>query len=177
MKRSNILALITVTALGFAFALPATNAVAQQKQRVAYKVAPENSKYTQQHAIDVGDAPGHQVRVYELHRTFPGNAPVINGLKLTESWSRAVTDYINGNGSSTGYTVYVLENGDKFFSRTALVAQSDGSGKLTATSAGPITGGTGKVAGIQGMIRSLATAEPKTGFNEGQTEIEYWFAK
>jgi hypothetical protein len=64
-------------------------------------VAPENSKYTQQHAIDVGDAPGHQVRIYELHRTFPGNAPVVNGLKLTKSWRRAVTDYIDGNGSST----------------------------------------------------------------------------
>jgi hypothetical protein len=73
--------------------------------------------------------------------------------------------------------VYVVENGDKFFSRTALVAQSDGSGKLSATSAGPITGGTGKVAGIQGMIRSVATAEPKTGINDGQTEIEYWLAK
>jgi hypothetical protein len=88
-----------------------------------------------------------------------------------------VTDYIDGNGSSTTYTVYVLENGDKFFSRAALVAQSDGSGKLTATTVGPITGGTGKMAGVQGITRGVATANPKSGVNEGQTEIEYWFTK
>ena len=176
MNRRRMLTPAIMAVLGLAVAVPA-GALAQEKQRVTYKVAPENSKYTQQHVIDVGDVPGHQVRVYELHRTFPANAPVINGLRLTETWGRAVTDYIDGNGSSTTYTVYVLENGDKFFSRAALVAQSDGSGKLTATSVGPITGGTGKFAGIQGMVSGLATATPKTGINEGQTAIEYWFVK
>ena len=81
------------------------------------------------------------------------------------------------NRPSTTYTVYVLENGGKFFSRAALVAQSNDSGKLTATSVGPITGGTGKFAGIQGTVRGLATATPNTAINEGQTTIEYWFVK
>ena len=40
-------------------------AAAQEKQRVSMKTPAENTKYTQQVFIDVGDAPGHQVRAYE----------------------------------------------------------------------------------------------------------------
>jgi hypothetical protein len=39
--------------------------------------------------------------------------------------------------------------------------------------AGPITGGTGKLAGIHGTVRTFGTAEPKAGINENQTDIEY----
>ena len=73
--------------------------------------------------------------------------------------------------------MYVLENGDKFFTRSVLVAQSTGSGKLTATTVGQITGGTGKFAGIQGIVRTVNTADPKAGVNEGQTDIEYTIGK
>jgi hypothetical protein len=68
----------------------------------------------------------------------------------------------------------MLENGDKIFSRTALIAQSLGSG---TTSAGTITGGTGKLAGIRGILRTTGTAQPTAGVNENQTDIEYWFQK
>jgi hypothetical protein len=37
---------------------------------------------------------------------------VINGVKLVESWSRGTSDFADGNGLTTGYDVYVLENGD-----------------------------------------------------------------
>jgi len=157
--------------------LSCAGAVAQQKQHVSYKVTAENSKYTEQHAIDVGDLPGHQVRVFEIHRTFPTNAPVINGLKLTEQWTRSATDYIDNTGSSVTYGVYVLENGDKFFTRGNLVAQSPAPGKLSNWVAGTITGGTGRLIGIQGVVRSSGTAEPKAGVNETQTDIDYWFEK
>jgi hypothetical protein len=177
MNRLITLALITMAVLCLAVALPAGEATAQQKQRVSFKTPPENSKYAQQHAIEVGDMPGHEVRVYEIHRTYPSNAPVINGLKLAESWTRGVSDYIDGNGSNTSYNVYILENGDRLFTRVALVAQSLGTGKLTTASAGTITGGTGKVAGIQGTVRTLGTSEPKAGVNDNQTDIEYWMAK
>jgi hypothetical protein len=177
MSRTFTLALTTVGLLGLAVALPADHVVAQQKQQVSYKSLPENSKYTQQQVIDAEDAPGHQLRVYELFRSFPTNAPVINGVKLKETWSRGISDYTDSNGSNTNYTVYVLENGDKFFAKGLTIAQSPRSGKLSTTSVGQITGGTGKFAGMQGMIRASGTADPKAGFNEGQTEIEYWFAK
>jgi hypothetical protein len=176
MRRSVQFALTTFALMGCAVLL-AGGAFAQQKQHVSYKVTAENSKYTEQHAIDVGDLPGHQVRVFEIHRTFPTNAPVINGLKLTEQWTRSATDYIDNTGSSVTYGVYVMENGDKFFTRGTLVAQSPAPGKLSNWVAGTITGGTGKLIGIQGVVRSSGTAEPKAGTNETQTDIDYWFEK
>ena len=163
----------TLVALLFLIGLPAVDAIAQEKQRLTFKTSAENTKYTQQHAIEVGDISGHQVRVYELHRTFPNNAPVINGMALKEQWTRALSDYTDNNGPGTTYGVYVLENGDKFFTRSTLVAQSAGSGKLTASTVGYITGGTGKLSGIQGIVRTVNTADPKAGVNEGQTELEY----
>jgi len=146
-------------------------------QRVSFKSAPENTKYTQQHVIEVGDVPNHQVRIYEIHRTYPTNPPVINGEKLKEQWTRATSDYTDNSGSGVTYSVYILESGDKFFVRTSLIAQSEGGGKLTATTVGTITGGTGKLAGMQGKTLGVAHADPKAGINENQTTIEYRIAK
>jgi hypothetical protein len=157
--------------------LAAVDVAAQEKQQVSFKTSAENTKYTQQHMIDVGDFPGHQVRVYEIHRTFPKNAPVISGVAIKEQWTRAISDYTDNNGPGTTYGIYVLENGDKFFTRSSLVAQSTGAGKLTASTVGYIIGGTGKFAGIKGIVRTVNTADPKAGVNEGQTEIEYTLAK
>jgi hypothetical protein len=169
----HVLVFATMTAIGLALVLPTDSAVAQQKQHVSYKVTAENAKYTQQQFLDVGDVPGHQVRIFEIYRTFPTNAPVINGIKLKEQWVRAFSDYIDNNGTTINYSVFVLENGDKFFSHTSGVSQTPGSGKLTNMTAGHITGGTGKLAGIQGIIRSTGSADIKAGLNETQTEIEY----
>ena len=153
--------------------LPANDAVAQE--RLVFKVAAENTRYTQQYTIEVGDVPGHQVRLFEIRRTYPSNAPVINGMKLVESWSRGISDYTNNNGEATVYGVYVLENGDKFFTRATLVAlQSPEATNLTATAAGPITGGTGKLARINGMARILTSADPQMGMNETQVDLQYW---
>jgi hypothetical protein len=164
MNRRSMLSLAASGLIG----LCATGvAAAQEKQRVSMKTPAENTKYTQQIFIDVGDAPGHQVRAYEIHRTYPSNPPVINGVKLVESWSRG----------TTGYDVYVLENGDKFFDRYSCVAQNPGAGKLAVTCVSPITGGTGKFAGIRGVTRSAVAADPKAGFNENQAELEYWIEK
>jgi hypothetical protein len=176
MNRRRIFTFAVTAVLGLAVAVPAGDASAQEKQRVSFKVPAENAKYTQQLFIDVGDVPGHQVRVFE-RRNVPGNPPMINGLKLVETWSRVTTDYTDNNGTSAGYGVFVLENGDKFFARFASVAQSTGAGKLTGMTVGPITGGTGKFAGIRGVIRSFNTADPKAGVYDGQTDIEYWIEK
>jgi len=175
MNRRSALDISLITALGLVVSL--SNAVAQQKQHVSFKSAAENSKYTEQHVIDVGDIPGHQVRVYEIHRTYPTNPPMINGLKLTDVWTRATSDYINGMGSGNNYGIYVVENGDKFFVRSTLVAQSSGTGKLTATVSGVIAGGTGKLSGITGTVQSVTQADPKAGFNENQTDIDYSIEK
>ena len=167
--------LTTAALLCLAVALPC-NALAQQKQQVSFKSPAENTKYTQQLILDAGDVPNHIVRVFELHYTYPNNAPVINGLKLVEAWARGITDYLDGNGPGTVYSVYVMENGDRFSTRTALLVQNI-AGKLTATNVGNISGGTGKFAGTQGIIRVSTNFDYKTGFNESQTDIEYTVGK
>src|SRR5258708_12340737 len=92
MNRRTGLTLMTMGLVSLEVALPAGNAVAQQKQRVSYKVSSENSKFAQQLNIDAGDLPNHIMRVYEVRRTFPNDAPVINGLKLFKEWDRATAD-------------------------------------------------------------------------------------
>jgi len=175
MKQRTQFVLAALTLLSLS--LPTCEAVAQQKQRVSYKSPVENTKYTKQTILDVGDMSGHQVRIFEIHRTYPNSPPMINGLKLVEQWTRGTSDYTDNNGTAYTYGVYVMENGDKFFSRTTVLAQSVGSEKFTNATVGYITGGTGKLAGIEGIVRSTGSAEPKAGVNENQTDLEYWFSK
>jgi hypothetical protein len=175
MSRRTTLTLTTIALLSVAVALPTTRTVAQEKQQISYKTTAEQSKYTQQLNLNAADIPNHVVRAFELHR-IPSNPPVINGQKLVEDTSWGLTDIVDGNGSATLYTVYAMENGDKFFARANLVIESTG-GKLTATQVGRIIGGTGKLAGMQGMTRVITHFDIKSGFNEGQTDIEYLIAK
>jgi hypothetical protein len=177
MNRRTKLTLTTVALLCLAIAVLAGGASAQQAQHVSYKVGAENSKYTQQQFLDVGDVAAHQVRSFEIYRTFPANAPVINGVKMKEQWTRGISDYVDNNGTATTYSVYVLENGDKFFTRGTTLARSAGPGKLTNMTVSYISGGTGKLAGIQGFVRTTGSAEPKAGVNETQVEIEYSIGK
>ena len=177
MNRRTTLAFTTTALLCLVVALPTGHAVAQEKQHVSYKTPAENSEYTQQMSIDVGDVPGHVVRAFEIQRTFPNNAPVINGLKIAEQWTRGHGDLIGGNGNAIVYGVYIMENGDKIFTRGTLVAQSLGGDVFTTATAGPITGGTGKFAGITGIIRTTGTSNPKAGFTETQYELEFSIAK
>jgi hypothetical protein len=176
MNRTSTFAAATIALLSCAVAVPTNHAVAQEKQHVSFKSPAESSKYTQQLNVDVGDAPNHIVRVFEIHHTYANDAPIINGLKLVESWERATGDRFDGNGDGTDYLVFVMENGDKFFARMSLAVQNV-AGKLSATNVGHITGGTGKFAGMQGIVRGAANFNYTTGFNENQTDIEYWFAK
>jgi hypothetical protein len=127
MTHRNTLTLTTV-ALCLAISLPA---FAQEKHQISYKTTAETSKYTQQLNLNAGDTPNHVVRAFELHRV-PSNAALINGVKLAEDDNWGLTDLVDGNGSATVYSVYSMENGDKFFARAVLVIENTG-GKLTAT--------------------------------------------
>jgi hypothetical protein len=178
MNRLSTFTLTTMALVSLIVALPAGHTFAQQTaQKVSYKVTAENSKFTQQQFLDIGDVPGHQVRSFELHRTFPTNAPVINGVKVKEMWTRGISDYTNNTGANTNYSEYVLENGDKFYTRATTIAQGAGGGKLINSSAGTIIGGTGTLTGIRGIVKSSGSADPKAGFNETQAEIEYMIVK
>ena len=177
MTRKAGIILTTIALFGLAVALPVGDALAQQKQKVSYKVPAENTKYTQQLTIDAGDTAGHEVRVFEIHRTFASDAPVINGIKLKETWARGFSDYTDYNGPSASYVTYVFENGDKFFVHNTTLGQKNATGKRTTVSVGKITGGTGKFVGIQGMTRSSGLSDPKAGQNATDVEVEFWLAK
>ena len=157
--------------------LVATGALAQQKQKVSYKAGAGDSKYTQRHVLDGGDEAGHTMVLFEIHRTFGADAPSIGGAKLKETWSRGFGDYIDNNGISTNYTTYVMDTGDRFFALTRTMGQADAAGRRTTVAVGEIRGGTGKLAGIKGMVRSKGVSEGKAGYNEQSSEIEYWLPK
>jgi hypothetical protein len=177
MKRIAMILLTTAALLCLAAAPRAGDALAQP-QRLTIKVEPANARYTQQHTIDVGDVPGHRVRVFEIRRTYPSNPPVINGVKIVESWTRGISDYTNNNGPSIVYHVYVGENGDKFFvTSSAISVQPPGTRRMTITTVGTITGGTGEFFGIQGVLRLSASSDLEAGVNESQVELEYWFSR
>jgi hypothetical protein len=151
----------------------ASTAIAQEKQRVSFSTPNENTKYTEKtENIDLGDVPNHILRVFEIQRTYPNNAPMINGMKMVESWTRGAGDRIDGTGTNLQYVVFIMDNGDKIFARMEGTAIND-SGKITVMIAGRITGGTGKLARIQGVIREMVNFDPKTNSNENRTEIEY----
>src|SRR5262249_50911037 len=130
-------ALGMTVALGVALTAPV--AMAQEKHHVSYDTPATQTTYTQQHVIDVGDIPGHQARLFEIRRIYGDDAPIINGSKLKEQWTRGMSDYIDNNGPALIYNVWILENGEKFFVRTSLVAQSSEDGKLTNMTSGSIT--------------------------------------
>ena len=62
-------------AAGCVLLAASTSGWAQQKQKYLYKGPPGITKYVEQHAIDVGDVPGHQIRVAQLHTTYGDDAP------------------------------------------------------------------------------------------------------
>ena len=116
------------------------------------------SSYPQQLNIDVGDAPGHIVGVYEIHTVAGLNAkPNCEGLKDKESWSHGLRDYHDRNGRVSGYTVTTLENGDKIYKElsgtTETTVAPDGSTKTTTETVATWTGGTGHYQAVRGIER------------------------
>ena len=176
MYRPITLTLPTTALLFLGVALPTDSAVAQQKQHVSYKTSAANSKYVQQLNVDAGDVPGHIVRVFDLTRDHRDNSPVINGIKLVEETTRGLTDIIDGNGVATLYSVFIMENGDKFFARSVQVSTGE-SGTITAIATGPITGGTGKFEQIHGIVKFSVKFNVTSGFNEGEADIDYSIGK
>jgi hypothetical protein len=173
MKATLFAALVAVSA--------ASGALAQEKYKYSFKAPDGVTKYTKQHTLDVGDVPGHQIRVAETHTVYTGDAPVYAGVKVKEAWGRLTSDYVDGSGHAVNYAVAVMENGDKVFSRTQLLLQSstgaDGVRKNAFTTVTTITGGTGKFVGIRGSLRGQGATDFKTGTSNNLTEGEYWFEK
>jgi hypothetical protein len=184
MKAQSIKLSPTVFAVGVGVALTAfgsAEAAGQEKCKMSWEVPAANGSYTGQHAFDVGDVPGHQIRIFELRRTFPDDEPNCEGLKRVEQWLRGSSDYIDLNGPAWGYAVTLLENGDKIFAEFSSATQTtvgpDGSKTSEATTVHRWTGGTGKYQGVRGIQRESTVFDPEKNFLETRAEAEYWFEK
>jgi hypothetical protein len=186
-----------IIAAALVFAQPAL-AQTPQKQRISYRAPASTTQYTQQHVIEAGDVPGHQIRVFEIHRTFgstavgvatsasdkqakaASDAPVFNGIEAKEIWTRGFSDYTDGSGRVHGYSVYNLESGDKIFSSYEGLALTPAGGKTNATYVITFTGGTGQFKNIRGMMRGTGIftfSGGKVGSIDTQYEGEYWIER
>jgi hypothetical protein len=137
-----------------------------------------NIKYIVSQNVDVGDAPNHFVRLFHADNKVPNNAASINGLKLVDVFTRGTGELTDGHGGGSLYIVFVADNGDKLVSRNIWVAQGMPP-NLTATSAGSIVSGTGKLANVQGTTHFVATFNPTPGgvVSNTQFDIEYSIGK
>jgi hypothetical protein len=178
MKLPSLSATCSATVL-LAALLASSPAAAKERCRLSWEIRPADTTYTQQHAIDVGDVPGHQLRVFEAHRRFPDDKPNCEGLRRTESWARVASDYVDRNGPNSGYLTIVLENGDRIFGRMSGTSQTstaaDGSQRSVATTVTTYTGGTGRYRSVRGVQRESIVFDPERNFNQVQAEAEYWF--
>ena len=162
-----------------AFILP-TIVVAQQKVKYSFSaIVP--GKYIEQHVLEVGDIPGHQIRVAALNTKYGEETPVFDGAKVTESSGWISSDYINGSGRFLQYTVRQMGNGDKIYQNTEGQSHtsigSDGGRKTTYSTVTIIRGGTGKFATIRGILKGSGATDFKTGPVNNNVEGEYWFEK
>ena len=149
--------LITVGVLALLVALAANPASPQQRVAASFKVPASDSKYTKNFTIDIEDVPNHQIRIYEAYVDYSKNSVAFADVKVKEAWIRDFSDYIETNGHANGYVVYIMDNGDRFFTRRELVRQTiaepDGTKRSVAIGVEAITGGTGKFKGMRGMLR------------------------
>ncbi len=150
------------------------------KRSVVFEAPAEACRFTRQFAIEVGDAPGHELRVFELLRSYGDDAPSIEGAVLQEAWIRGVTDFTDLNGLGSSYVTYVMRNGERIYARGHFLAhrlpESKGTGFLTNLTGLTVTGGTGRFLGIRGIVRAETVSNNAT-YNRNRTEIEYWMEK
>jgi hypothetical protein len=151
---------------------------AQQKHKFFYERSADTSEYTQQQRIDIGDIPGHQIRVYELKSVYPDESVKFLDVPVKEEFNRAFSDYINTNGRHFGYCLYTMKNGDKIHCRidgtTQATVNADGGKSITFSGVTTLTGGTGKFRGIRGTLRYSGFYDPIANRSGDKTDGEYW---
>jgi hypothetical protein len=198
--KAKLLAAVVVALPAMAQDKPAATAP-REKQKISYRASASTAKYTQQHVIEVGDVPGHQIRLLELQRTFPAasgttgtsdsqratasasspaDTPIFNGVRATEQWARAVSDYVDANGRVFGYVIFNMENGDKIFGRYEGLSLTAAGAKTNSSFVFTFTGGTGKFKDLRGTMRGTGVvtfAGSRAGSIETQYDGEYWFEK
>ena len=159
----------------------AADVAAQEKHKYFFKPPPGTTRYTETHLMDVGDVPGHQMRMAEIQTKYSGEAPSYDGVKVVSIRTVLVSDYTDGTGRAFSYGVQTLETGDKVYLRTEILSHSstgaDGKRVTSYSSVATLAGGTGRFKGIRGALRSTGGTDLKTGTSGVHVEGEYWFEK
>lgn len=167
---------VFASCLAIAYATPSW---AQQTQTVTLPSVVTN--FTQQHMMEVGDVPNHQLRLFEYTRSYGADGPVIAGVHLKEALVHGMTNYTNSTGSGEVYQVLTMANGDKVYAHGTVVSHgapaSNGKRSWSSLAAFTITGGTGKFSGLRGLIRSETNVDPAANQSTSKGEIEYWMEK
>jgi hypothetical protein len=153
--------------LSFLLAASAATALAQTKISGTGKCG----KADEQHAIEVGDRPGHVLVVVKFSCTW--TTPIeMAGIK-SKSYIGTVTSDASGEKSQErGYVVVTMDNGDKTYLRFQGAGTTKAGGAHSGEGTWSYTGGTGKLRGLKGKgtyKSSGATAEE----TEDQVEGDY----
>jgi len=171
-------AMLRVLLVTTSFLLVVISADAQERHKFFFKAPSGQAQYTQRHVVDVGDVPGHQISVSEMHAKYTKEAPVFDGVREIEDIWSTQSDLVSGNGRSWGFGVILLENGDKLFMRTENVLQStaapDGARQISLIGVNTYIGGTGKFKGMRGTLKSTSSTDLKTGLGDTVVEGEWW---
>ena len=114
-------------------------------------IYPSNpDKYVQQKMIDVPDIKGHVIRIHESEQKMK-NTKLCNGDGLVLRNLYAATDYIDHDGSVSGYAIYTTEKGDQLFLKITGNAQKKvGEDLAYSQGTGRIIGGTGALIAVEG---------------------------
>jgi hypothetical protein len=156
--------------------------LAQKRHPVEDKSEWSTGKYLQQHMIDVGDMPGHKIRILEVQRLYNNESRfAVSGVRVREVRALGYSDYTNGKGKAWGYAVWHLEDGNRIYSDWAGTTWSEptSSGAIEGVFNGVtwLKGGTGKFSSVRGLITDVNhfNNDPKSGYNRSQSKGEYWF--
>ena len=153
--------------------LAGPQAYAEQKYTIT-QPANASSQFTQEHIIEVGDVPGHKLRVYEVRNEYPQNDLAFARVAVKEMLSHGISDAVNGSGSFTAYNVFTPVDGNKVFVRLTGTTQSDGAGGNRSIAVENFVGGTGKFKGMRGQMRTTLQRAPGSSSLNVQVTGEYW---
>jgi hypothetical protein len=160
---------IGATALG-----AASQVWAQQKYTIPRTPEGPNA-YLQEFTIDVGDEPGHQVRIYQLRMEYPKRDLAFGGVIVKERVMTDMTDFVNQSGPFIGYSVYTLDDGNKVFSRFTGTTQTGSGEGRKFVFVENFVGGTGKFKGMRGQLHGSGERAPGAKSLTAETSGEYWF--
>ena len=179
--RDGLLTVASVLLTGF-ISVSANVAQAQKHYLIEDKSEWSTGKYIQQHMIDVGDLPGHKVRILEVQRIYNDKSQLaVSGAKVKEAWVRGYSDYTQGKGKAWGYSIWLLDDGNKVYMEWAGTTASEPSptGSIEGIFNGVtwLRGGTGKYSAIRGTMTdaNAFNNDPKNGYNRSESKGEYWF--